>query len=396
MIPHYSTPFGPARVMAAMLSPRTAPSVGELEFEFAAALGVRAAVIVPSVRSAILLLLRSALTTDTLVVGPAYTCPVVHEAMALSGARLRYLEPTAKGFLLPASNVVASSESDACLILSEIYGLTYQDSFLRATDELRLRLRILDMAMGIPDRERLQRMKPNDVGLFSFGFGKAMCAGGGGLACFADEGLAATVRDMRDELVSENSRMARLKGDLRVLASVSIRTRLLCRPAIAAKTWQEGLGRSRHTADRSGPKKAPQTLGPEWTHTMTALERRLAAHNLRHANASAQLRREQAHAYADHFRAIGGVLPDFDGDTLPQSHFPVRVPASMRGPLKAYLGARGIEAGDEFAFSGLLCRKAYPWASAASSEVLTLPMGEPVSMGDIKRIAQAIGEGLQP
>lgn len=395
MIPHYAPSFGPVRVMATMFSPLAAPSVADLEQEFTRMLGVHACVIVPSVRSAILMLLEATVEAETLVVGPAYTCLVVHEAMTLGATRLRYVEPSPKGFLMCADAVREAAEPGSCLVLSEMYGLPYSERFLQDTDETRPRLRILDMAMGLPDPRRLHVMRANDVALFSFGVGKAMCAGGGGVACFQDESLAATIRRMRDDAVADDSPYSRARNDLGVLASVAMRTRLLCRPATAAKTWK-GKRHSRQVRgglSNSGCSSATVALSSEWSHAMTALERRLALRNLRRVPGSARLRRQQAEVYVHSLREHG-VLPDFDGESLPQSHFPVRVDASARGSVKAYLAARGIEVGEEFPYSGVLNSNGYPLAKRASAEVMTLPLGEGVSMTDVGRIAAALIDGL--
>jgi dTDP-4-amino-4,6-dideoxygalactose transaminase len=390
MIPHYSPPFGPGRVIAAWLSPAHAPSVAELEREFARALDVPAAVIVPSVRSAILMLVKAVMQPDTTVVGPAYTCDVVHEAMELSGARTWYVEPTANSFHMDADTIATACGPGACLIVSEMYGLRYPDAFLRATDAVHSRLRILDMAMCVPDRSGTARMRHNDVALFSFGFGKPMCAGGGGVACFQDGSLAETVARMRDEMQVETS--SSLRTNLKVLASVALRTRFLCRAALASQDWRHrretAQRRKTTTTANTSSASRPHFVGPEWTHTMTAAERRLARRNLRQADGSAQLRQRQAEAYVNKLHSFG-IVPEL-GDALPQSHFAIRVPSQLRDNVRTRLRRDGIDAGDEFALSGVLRRGGYPLAERAAAEVLTLPLGESVSTADVGRICSAV------
>lgn len=394
MIPHYSPPFGPLRVVTALLSPRAAPRVEVLERAYAEAFGVRQAVILPAVRSGILMLLRALAGADTLVVGPAYTCLVVHEAMFLSGARLRFVEPAADGYLMSRDELCAAAQPGACLVLCEVYGLPYDENLLRATEETRPRLRVLDMAMGIPDPSRLARMLPNDVALFSFGFGKSLCAGGGGLACFRDAALAERVRGLRDAMIVETSSVARLLGDLSVLASVSIRTRLLCRTAgriAEVRRRREAAGPRRHGQSEVA---RPQYFGPEWTHAMPPLERRLALHNLGRAEASARIRRQQAELYFHSLQGTG-LLRGVGERSLPESHFPISVPAVLRAPLRRYLRRCGIDAGEEFIFSGALKSATYPIARRASEKVLTLPLGERVSLADVRRICGHLLDGFR-
>jgi dTDP-4-amino-4,6-dideoxygalactose transaminase len=291
---------------------------------------------------------------------------------------------------MDATMIAAACGPAACLIVSEMYGLRYSDAFFQATEALHSRIRILDMAMCVPDRRRTARMRPNDVALFSFGFGKPMCAGGGGVACFQDKGLAETVARMRDEMQVETS--SSLRTNLKVLASVAIRTRLLCRAALASQDWRhrrENVQRKKTTTTANvSTASRPRFVGPEWTHTMTAVERRLARRNLQHANASAQLRQRQAETYVNTLHSLG-VVPEL-GDALPQSHFAIRVPSQVRDNVRARLRRDAIDAGDEFGLSGVLRRGGYPLAARAAAEVLTLPMGESVSTADVRRICSAL------
>ena len=403
MIPHYSPPFGPARVLSAILSRALAPDVDTLERMYAEDLGVRAAVLVPAVRSAILMLLKASADAKTLVVGPAYTCLVVHEAMISSGARVRFVEPSAGGFLMTVEEVCAATEPAACLVLSEMYGLAYDERFLRATQDTRPRLRILDMAMGVPDPERLQEMQPGDVALFSFGFGKSLCAGGGGVACFQDEDLAARIRKRRT-LWCLRTRAAHASATTSPFSrSVSIRTRMACRPAkVGVELWRAGRRWAAHrdaaaaharAASRPSEPRAPY-ISHEWTHSMTPVERKLAAYNLGRMRASAEIRRRQSEVYVGGLRDCD-VLHWIDGCSLPQSHFPIRVSAAYRERLRHYLGRRGIETGFEFPFSGALDRDRFPGAARTSDEVLTLPLGEHVSLDDVRSIARHVAAGLR-
>jgi dTDP-4-amino-4,6-dideoxygalactose transaminase len=396
MIPHYSTPFPLISALGAMLSVRKAPTVDELEGTFAAQFGVRSAVILPAVRAGILMLLREATSSDGLVVGPAYTCLVVHEAVALSGARARYVEPSGDTLLMGADSLHAAAEIGCSVILSEMYGLSYSQTFLSEIETIRPSIRILDMAMGLPRRDRLQQLKSNDVALFSFGFGKALCSGGGGIAFLQDELLAQQIRKRRNDLVSEPSLLARLWGDLHVLGSVAIRTRLLCGATLALEERRHRTSTvARHKPRDVSAKQVSMAGYPslEWTHVMSPLERRLAKRNMRMVAASTDLRRRQSERYVQALDAFG-IVPDFGDSGLPESHFPIQVEPSIRAELRRYLRLKGIDAGEEFEFSGLLERSRYPQTYRACSRTLRLPLGEHVSMSEVELTCARVIEAL--
>jgi dTDP-4-amino-4,6-dideoxygalactose transaminase len=388
LVPHYSTSFRATGMVADLLSARNV-SVPELERRYAEALRAPEAVVIPSVRAAIRMLLQ--MVPIDLAVGPACTCLVVHEAMELSGTRPKYLDPSADAFLIPAPSLKAAMTPGGAVVLSEMYGLPYSDALLDEIEALKPRLRILDAAMGLPDPERTARLRPFDVMLFSFGFGKAMCAGGGGIAILHDRDLAVGLRRERERIKAHLTRGAQIRHNAGMLASVAMRTRLLAQPAQTIKAWRE-----RRPAGASSGKAAPSMVHgatPEWTHSMTGFERRLAARNLLNIASSAALRRRQAQRYIE-LLGTTGLLPNFSGG-MPQSHFPILVPADYRSQFRQHLRNRGFDTGNEFPFSGVLSRSAHPRAACISDRIVTLPLGEHISIDEVTRLCGAVSETIE-
>ena len=196
MIPHFRAPISPAKAISALLLPGRAPGTIELEKAYSGAFGVRGAVLLPSNRAGIFMVLKLSVGRDTVITGPAYTCTSVHDAMRLTGARLRYLDTAPNEFLMAAEDLVATAEGDSCQVLSEIHGIPYNETILRAGPAPRMR--VWDLAQSIPDPARMQRMSPQEVAIVSFSMGKCMAAGRGGIALFNDADLAGQVREMRD------------------------------------------------------------------------------------------------------------------------------------------------------------------------------------------------------
>jgi dTDP-4-amino-4,6-dideoxygalactose transaminase len=220
---------------------------------------------------------------------------------------------------------------------------------------------------------------------------KCMYAGKGGVACLADEELAARIREMRGAWTAEDSARNRLRDQLGVAARSLIRTRLLHRlGGAAAAGWRRlAARRGRRETAAAAPVDLPAALSAEWTHLMTPLNRKLAMHNLRCAKANADIRRRQAEIYVACLKDCS-FLRSIDVDALPQSHFPIRVDGDLREPLRRHLRKCGIDTDIDFPFPAGLEPSNFPNSLNASEEVLTLPMGERLGLDDVKMISQCV------
>ena len=59
------------------------------------------------------------------VVGPAFTCAVVHQAMQLSGLPVRLVDSEPSGYLMHADDLRKAAEGPSAVVLCEVYGLRY-------------------------------------------------------------------------------------------------------------------------------------------------------------------------------------------------------------------------------------------------------------------------------
>lgn len=367
------------------------PSIEAIEENFRATLAVKDAVLLPSVRAGILGLLRLRSPPGALVVAPAYTCLVVHEAIAASRATARYLEPQAENYLMSVHDMVAAGAPGCAFVLSEMYGIPYSSDDLATLAKLHPSVVIIDSAMGIPSAERLQALRANEVALFSFGMGKSLCAGGGGIALFGDASAAAQLRAERDRVARKMSVANSISANLQLLAGMLLRSRMLSRHA---STLRHRLKASSPRAAASAHKDThvPSIIvtNPAWTSPMTALQRRLAAWNLRRLSVSRELRRVQALRYMLALHPDHGEGQDASRTRLPQSHFPFRVSSELRSALRDRLKADGFDTGDEFSFSGLLRQADHPMTKKIADEIITLPLGEMVSMREIDQLCRTL------
>ena len=398
MIANVAPPFGFVTAASLLLSRKPAPAVGETEENVARMLGVRSVVLLPSVRSGIYMVLKAVSGPQGLVVGPAYTCGVVHQAMRASGLRIRFIDAAPRQFSMACDQLSSAMEPGCCVIFCEMYGIPTSPNMIKASGELRPAVRILDMAVGIPDPGRLSRMESTDVAMFSFGSGKCMHAGWGGLACFQEEGLARRIREMRDGWATQGTALHHQSSALGVLARIAKRSRAVYGLATTASAVLSFLGTKLLGMDErprsSRPVDVIKEFNAEWTRLPGPFSRKLTVYNFRRWETAAEIRRRLAETYIACLRG-SDVVQGVAMEALPQSNFPIRVSADIRTRVQDYLWNRGIGTARQVPLPESLDPSQYPHAAQASEEVLTLPFGEHVSTEDAKRISGHALEALR-
>jgi dTDP-4-amino-4,6-dideoxygalactose transaminase len=406
MIPRHSLPFGVGKILSSLVSPPPAMSSTDLEKAYADTLGVPAVILLPSVRAGIHMAIQATNGPNTTVVGPAYTCDVVYDALALGRACTRLIDLAPNSFLMSPEGITAATEPGCALVLSEVYGIPYDQEVLRDGYGKGPRVRILDMAMSIPAPERMQHLEARDVALFSFGWGKPMYAGWGGVACFRDTELAGRVREIRDRWSISESLGLGLRRSCLTLLRVAMNQRHLYgvsherhlyRLYKTASSFRNQWGRTpttRRPALQFAPGQETNELPPEWTRPTTELNRKLALHNLRTSGQNAELRCRQAEIYSKCL-VESGIMCGPQSNALPQSHFPVRVSSSLRDKMCDYLRGCGIDTSTLFPFPIGLSRDCYPNAAEAADEVVTLPLGPTVGLHEVQMVSRRVKEGLR-
>jgi len=290
---------------------------------------------------------------------------------------------------------------ECVLLLSEVYGIPYHPQLIEEKSGIKPHLRILDLAMCIPSLERMKQLKPKDVALFSFGWGKPMYAGWGGIACFHDPELAGRVRDIRDRWNLGESLALSFGRACRTFFRVIANQRSIYRISHQRHLYHlyeaVRLKRNQNAKKRCAPPNpafSEREASPEWTRPMTPLNRKLALNNMRNAMRDIKLRRNQAEIY---YRLLvePGLVSGTNINCLPQSHFPIRVTPDVRDRMRDFLRGKGIDTGKLFPFPCGLDRSSYPNASKAADEVVTLPLGPSITSDEIKLIAECVKDGLR-
>jgi len=406
MIPRHSLPFDVWKILSSLVSPTPTMHSTDLEKAYADTLGVPAVILLPSVRAGIHMAIQATSEPNMIVAGPAYTCDAVHDALALSGACTQLVDLAPNSFLMPPEGISAATGPGCALVLSEVYGIPYDPKTLQNGCRKGPRVRILDMAMSIPAPERIRRLEARDVALFSFGWGKPMYAGWGGIACFQDSELASRVREIRDRWSTPESLGLRFRRSCSTLLQVAMNQRhlygvsherhlyRLYKTVISLRNEQGQTSTTRGPALPFAQSKEANAFPPEWTRPTTDLNRRLAMHNLRTSGQNAELRRRQAEIYSKCL-VESGIMRGPQSKALPQSHFPVRLSSSVRDKMCDYLRGRGIDTSTLFPFPVGLSRDCYPNTAEAADEVVTLPIGPTVGLDEVEMVSRCVKDGLR-
>ncbi len=415
MIPRHLLPFRLSEALSLALAAGPAPSVADVENAYAEALGATGVILFPSARAAIHVVLRAVCGPHAPVVCPAYTCEVVHEALDLLRARTHYLDTAPDSFLISAADIGRALEPDSAVILSDLYGIQYDQASIDEVCPGGKRLRIFDLAMSIPSPQRIGELGAKDVAIYSFGWGKPMYAGWGAIACFQDAEFVRQVRRARDLWVGTSWKASRRLHQASVLIQIVMNQRLphgiLETPVVRSllkvvRGWNhrppvaDGF---RYEATSAQPalrfrsvdeERRFSDLPAEWIRPLGNLDRRLAIRNLPLIAEHAELRRSQAQTYCS-LLVEPGTFRGPSAQALPQSHFPLRIAAAGRDRFRQRLRRRGIDTSVLFSLPPGVDRRSYPNAALAADEVVTLPMGPSLTPLEVHMIAACAQEAAR-
>jgi dTDP-4-amino-4,6-dideoxygalactose transaminase len=374
MIPRHSPPFSFRQFLAAQVG--SGPTSFEsLEARIAEQLEIPHAILLPSARFGIWAGLRLSVPAGQTVATAVFNCGAVHEAAIRSGLETVLVDSADASFLIDVERIPKAS----AWVLSEPFGQTYD----LPPGEHRP-FCILDMAMTIPEKQLLWRLRFSDLGVFSFGFGKASCAGWGGIAVTHDKHLA-----------QELSRMVRASCDSSRSPWLPIR-RTLTLGATQIAHWRIFYGTARRIQSLR-PEVPPntaawsneETKGEEWRRLPVDPELKMVAHNFLRFSKDAAERRRLECEYRRHLRGLSDVMLPAPSEAV-LSHFTIRVPASERQATRQCLWRHGIDTGNIFGFPRYCDPSVFPNAFRCSQELVNLPMDCRVSVTDIRRIAELV------
>jgi dTDP-4-amino-4,6-dideoxygalactose transaminase len=410
MIPANRPAFGLGTAIAASLGVgRARADFQRLEEAYAEGSGCGEAIWLPSARAGIGWALCAAIGKQTQVVGPAFTCSVVHEAMVRSGGRIRLIDAGEEGFGMDLQTLHAAQHGDYALVLSEPYGHPYDLAQLAREAASPAVIRIVDSAMAVPHRSLFQRLQANDFAVISLGVRKSMFSGWGGFGFTRDRGLAEEVRKIRD------ARLAH--GDFRLAAKRAVQTTLWTAAhyplvfSLTRRLWHQALAvRARLARERQRqPAFTPAadtplgfpaawtdegTCSPEWRLPSTYVDRRLALWNLIASESAHATRLALARRYHENLADAPSVIRP-PASPFALSHYTVRVRAWIRERVKEQLYRAGVYTDSLWAFSPHLDRQIIPKAFRLSSEVINLPLSPWMKTSQVDRVCELLVQCLE-
>lgn len=389
MIPRHRPAFGLAGLARAML--RRPRRIEAIEEAYASACGVDAAVWVPSVRAGIGWALKEVLRPGAPVLCPVLTCMVVHEGVVRSGGSLRLVDTRPDEFLADEAALAVPGPEGYAVVLPELYGHPYDLARLSRQAAAPPRLRVVDAAMSLPVPGPFGRLTGNDVALISFGLGKSMYAGWGGIGLTRDSALAVALRGRRDAALHPAGPRLAARRAVTVLARTVAHNRFIYGPMrkLRLRTFR---GQAYPVSQTTGfPRKwvDEQNCDPEWFLPSTWVDRALMVHNLLRTEAYAARRRLLAERYRQRLAGAEGVaLPP--PCAFPLSHFTVCVAAPARRGIREGLWQKGIDAAMLYEFPTYASKAKFPNALKVAQRLLNLPLNVTMTLRDVDCVCETL------
>ena len=382
MIPRHRPPFGPMTLLAA--GARTlvrTVAVEDLERAYEARLGIEHAIWLPSARYGITRSIQIACSDDVTVVCPVFNCGAVFHAARETLREVRFVDTAEHSFLMDLHEAPAAEGS--AVILSEMFGHRFDELRLRNSAVSAAAIRVFDLAMGIPTPGDMQRMQQNDVTVASFGIGKSLYAGWGGMAFTKSDDMAAQLRQRRSNDLSKMN----LRQRVSTWARMAART-IAHEPAVYKHL------RSRPDQPPSSSANSSSAFSPEtheWRRPWNQLHLQLAFRNFAALDQTIEKRNRLAKVYRTELAEVIGDQTAMAETHDALSHFSVRVPAERRNAIRQTLWDAGYDVGTLFPFPTHLANvDQFPHAACAAAEILNLPLSCQLTAADVQGIARIV------
>ena len=381
MIPRHRPPFGSAALAGTALRGLfSSGGVEQLERQYQQHLDVRHAVWLPSARYGIARTLQFHMPSDAEIICPAFNCGAVHHAVMECQPAVRFVDCSSNSLLMDCSGTASGCRA---LILSEMFGHRCRPQDLAQTLVQDANLRIFDMAMAIPTSADMVRMQRSDVTVLSFGLGKSLYSGWGGMALTQCDDTAAMLLQRRNMDLASVSRLDGCRWNASVLLRTAAHEPILYRQ-LRSRQQQRNV----HDAGRS----LPFTINShEWHRPPTRLHVIRSLQNLTRSDAFSERRIQLSDEYRKQLAGFSDSvqLPPHDSSAL--SHFCVRIPEHSREAVRQHLWSHGIDVGTLFPFPQETCRtEDFPRAAQVSAEVLNLPLSTQLERQDVIHICDAL------
>ena len=386
MIPRHRPPFDAISLLnTALRCFAKRQGMEDIERLYQTSLNVGNAVWLPSARFGITNSIQLNVPKTGTVVCPVFNCGAVFHAASECGLPVQFADCQQNSFLLDTS---AKPVSDSAVILSEMFGQRFSVAELRQPLVSEASSRVFDMAMAIPTPQDMQRMKDADVTVLSFGLGKSLYAGWGGMALTHCRETAAELRRLRAAALKHAGLLSQTKWNAQLFARTVAHHPFIYGQIRQAKQLIHG---NRNSAEEH----AFTPLSHEWHRPPTRYSTTKSIENWHNTESFSDRRIQLCDEYSRQLQDVSAniQLPELTQTAL--SHYSVRVPQHVRTTLKQHLWNHRIDVGTLFPFPQNMCHPPdFPNAANAASEVMNLPLSNQLTRKDVYHICDVIKHGV--
>lgn len=351
-VPRHRPPFGVA-VLLKHAAFGAKITFADVEQQYANELEVDHAVWIPSARFGIAHAIMVATGENESVQCMAFNCGAVLHAVDVAGRDVEFVD-------CETDHSIPKMRSANACVVSEVFGWR--------SPTVSSRFVIYDMAMCLPTVSDMQRLGKNHAAVLSFGLGKPMAAGGGGMLLTNNATLCEAVRQQRDAAVCV--RRANWKSDAKFIARTVAHDRRLY-----------GFARSRSSNQANGFSEQ----SPEWNRRPSQMMLRLCLRNLRTLPAQRSFRQNLAADYDRRLAGYSWLIPPPEKQS--HSHYSIRVPRGHRDELRRELHRLGVDSGTLFPLDARFRTTDFPNASRLQSEMINLPLHHGVTQQDLRQVS---------
>jgi len=392
MLPCYKSNFGLPDLLKATISGYST-GVEDVEDAYAEAFGMPYAILLPSARAGICWTLRACSGKGQQVICPVFTCWEVWQAVRRVHSDICLVDLDKDSFLMDYNILASFQEGPHAMVLSQIYGYPYDLDALDMRSKHDPGVRIVDMAMGLPDQNLFKQLGPRDVALISFGARKCLYSGWGGMAFMRDRALADEVRRLRgSEQVPESFVTAGLKFN-RMFMTELARLEIVHSAIQSSRRWwnkfQVKIPRNiAHPVCVEQHQDHP-SFEAYYRVPPSGVNRNLMLYNLLTIEDQRKHRKSLAEHYTKNLSGIAGIiLPPISCDAM--SHYTIRVPATRRAEIVDMLSRSGFAVETLFAFSARLPIAEYPVSAKVADQVINLPLYLKFTPSEVERICSVL------
>jgi perosamine synthetase len=398
MIPFYR-PYYDRSELLAMLRP--GPGRADFEAAVAAKAGARYTLAFAYGRSVLVAAFKALELTEAEVIIPAYLCQVVARTIVATGNRPRFVDIDPDTYNMNLDQLKQAITPQTRVILAvHMYGYPLDVAAIRSTAGDDRIMIIEDSALAPLHFSSGDNGQGSDLTLFSFGRGKPLTSGEGGMMATNSAALYEKIKTYRDQEMNQR----RFKPYTRHWSRLAIDYILFRQGPYAL--WHQVRSRSR-PGKAAGPRKTtPATppieyLPPDIGQVYSDIQARLGLVQLGKLDQILAKRRRLAQIYDQELAGLPGIHPAPVIPTATYAYYTIRIPRRNEYSFWQRMLDRGITVDRAYGYAlpelkpyRTFAEGTYPCATQVAREVVNLPCYPHLTEVEARHIATCVRECL--